>query len=321
MGHVLADMPDAVLADMPNAAPPLIANLMQVAAQVKVRDIPVDELRNMQQVVQLEAVKVVQPRELLEVVRELNHDERETLAEALIEAKVVPEEQREMLEEAVRPGGYTDQLADAMSLVAMAHSYAWVAIALPGIEFILSLICGLLPCHVPLASWLRQDAILGLMTAGMARCAAHVLSPVSAQLQEDPMGMVQRLQVAGPSLSSLRRAASNMLSGSHGLEDQLQPMLGVAVPGIPLDVFRKAAICLAITAVLVVLGTLWAAIGLLEFLAAGVAGCAVAIRFFSFLFVGLRILGVLGLLFLVLHVVREVKKHRSSRAVIAIQMT
>ncbi|CAK0891850.1 unnamed protein product [Prorocentrum cordatum] len=57
------------------------------------------------------------------------------------------------------------------------------------------------------------------------------------------------------------------------LDADLRPVLEAAVPGVPYDDFRRAALCLAVALVLFVLGTLWTVVGLVELLAAG--GCSV----------------------------------------------
>lgn len=47
----------------------------------------------------------------------------ESLFEALIEAKLVPPEQKQVLETALRPGGYADQLAALVKLWALVEEY------------------------------------------------------------------------------------------------------------------------------------------------------------------------------------------------------
>ena len=52
----------------------------------------------------------VQLPQLLEVVANLPQAEREHFADALVRAQFVPDDQRSLLGDAVRPGGYVDTL-------------------------------------------------------------------------------------------------------------------------------------------------------------------------------------------------------------------
>merc|ERR1719267_486012 len=144
----------------------------------------------MAQVAQRDAHSLIQPQQLLDVVAELEPGEREQLTEALVEARVVPEEQRGVLEEAVRPGGYADKLAGALGLASKAQQYAWVFFALPAAEFLLALIFDHLSCGTPLVAWLRGDAVLALCVAGAAYFSGTTLSPVYQSLNADLVGAV-----------------------------------------------------------------------------------------------------------------------------------
>ncbi|CAK0891851.1 unnamed protein product [Prorocentrum cordatum] len=257
---------------------PLLANLARVAESARLRDVPEQEVRGLRRAVQAEAAKVVRPSEIAEVVGELDPTERDALTEVLIQTGLVPEEHREVLEAAVRPGGYSDKLAGATAWVALARRYAFVAVALPLVELLLSFICGRLVCHVPLAGWLRTDAGLGLLTACASGFGAYLLSPAYAILQKDPIATVQRALAAKSSSPEEHAPGSQPLLAQPPtmvarLDADLRPVLEAAVPGVPYDDFRRAALCLAVALVLFVLGTLWTVVGLVELLAAG--GCSV----------------------------------------------
>merc|ERR1719198_1356950 len=119
---------------------PLVENLLRVAKEARFNEMPKDELAGMAQAAQGEAHRLIQPQQLLDVVAELDPSEREQLTEALVEARVVPEEQRGVLEEAVRPGGYADKLGGALTVAAKAREYAWVFIVLPVAEFLIAIL-------------------------------------------------------------------------------------------------------------------------------------------------------------------------------------
>merc|ERR1719367_1241786 len=99
----------------------------------------------------------------------------------------------------------------------------------------------------------------------MAGCAIRMLAPAFAKLQEDPLGMVERIQEARQSPLLLQEglgmpnlgspyagAAADPHEGEWDFLGMLQTMLEAAVPGVPFDVYLKASLCLAAAAVLVV---------------------------------------------------------------------
>jgi len=226
---------------------PLVANLMQVVAQARLDLLPRQEVWFMQHAVVSEAVRAVaRPRELFEVVQELDAKEREALTQTLVEANVVAPEQQELLERVVRPGGYTDQLADAVYWASVIRANAWVAILWPCVEFGAGVLSGYLSCYVDLANWLRDDAYLGLAAAIAAGCSLYSLSPALSLLQEDPLGAAQRVQrtaigLWGPEPPQL----------GHGPFADLRPLWKAAVPSIPFNALRIGLASLVIAAAFV----------------------------------------------------------------------
>jgi len=271
---------------------PMVANLLKITKEARFNEMPPQELQQMAQAAQGQAHKLIQPQQLLDVVAELKPEERERLTEALVEAHVVPEEQRGVLEEAVRPGGYADKLAGALGLAATAQQYAWVFVVLPIVEFVLSLIFGYMKCGTPLVAWLRFDSLLALCVAGAAYFTGHTLAPVYQKLKEDPMGAVQRWQ-----------SVQDVRSWKTRLE--------TAVPGVEFDTYRAGAAGLAASVLLVLIGAVWAVIGVLELLATVVFQCAFVTWFFCSTFIAMRFASVVAMLWGLYYVLDEVQRHRS----------
>lgn len=247
----------------------------------------------MQHAVVTEAVRAVaRPRELFEVVQELDAKEREALTQTLVEANVVAPEQQELLERVVRPGGYTDQLADAVYWASVIRANAWVAVLWPCMEFATGVLSGYLSCYVNLADWLRNDAYLGIAAAIAAGCSLYTLSPALSLLQEDPLGAAQRVQ-----RTALGLWGPDPPQPGHGPLADLRPLWKAAVPSIPFNTLRVGLVSLVIAAVFVVLGFFWAVFGLAEWFAAGLFGCASVILAASLVFIGARLFSTVGLVF------------------------
>eukprot|EP00403_Amphidinium_massartii_P014102 CAMPEP_0178416662 /NCGR_PEP_ID=MMETSP0689_2-20121128/24178_1 /TAXON_ID=160604 /ORGANISM="Amphidinium massartii, Strain CS-259" /LENGTH=459 /DNA_ID=CAMNT_0020038011 /DNA_START=44 /DNA_END=1419 /DNA_ORIENTATION=+ len=280
---------------------PLVENLLRVAKEARFNEMPQEELVTISQTAQREATRVVQPKQLLDVVTELNANEREQLTSALVEAHVVPEGQRGVLEEAVRPGGYADKLASALEFGSKLRPYAWIAVVLPVVEFGLAMILGLLPCGVQMVAWLRADSLLMLFFVIAGLCTAHIFAPVYEKLQADPFGTVQRWQ---SSAEDIHKAKS------------LRLRLQVAVPDVPFDTYRYTALGCALCAVLVVLGALWAVVGVFYVLGAMALGCNPLTLIVCILFVTLRFALIIGMVLLLFYVLDEIQKHRSRQVML-----
>eukprot|EP00929_Paragymnodinium_shiwhaense_P043882 TRINITY_DN22533_c0_g1_i1.p1 TRINITY_DN22533_c0_g1~~TRINITY_DN22533_c0_g1_i1.p1 ORF type:complete len:497 (-),score=116.27 TRINITY_DN22533_c0_g1_i1:276-1766(-) len=279
----------------PKAKPPpshLAQNLLMVVHNARLDKMSKQETMDVMQVAQHEVAHLAQPQQLLDVVSELNADEREQLTETLVEAHVVPEEQRGVLEEAVRPGGYADKLALAMAWLERAKSYAWVALALPGAELVIGILTGSLSCGAPLAAWLRYDGVVALCGAGAMAFSAHTLAPVYQTLSADPIGVVQRWQTAPESYSWKTR-------------------LSVAVPGTQFELYRTGAIGVIAAVAFVILGAVGAVIALFEWLASLALGCNGLVLLVGLAFIVLRLGLVVAMVLLLFFVLDELQKHRS----------
>jgi len=285
---------------------PLVENLLRVAKEAKFNEMPRQDLSVIAQAAQREAMTQVQPQHLLDVVTQLNEHEREELTEVLVEAQVVPEEQRGLLEEAVRPGGYADKLSMALGWASLARKYVWVFVALPIVEFALSMVFGLMfECGTPLPSWLQFDSALALFVAGSIFFTGVVLQPVYEKLREDPHGAVHRW---------------HQVSEGRSFRTKLER----AVPGVDFEAYRWGAIGVFAIVFLVLVGVFWAVIGVFELLATLVLGCNVATLIMCMLFIGLRFGFLVSMVLLLFFVLDEVQKHRSRLTVLgstAVPMT
>lgn len=280
---------------------PLVENLLRVAKEAKFNEMPPEELRGMAQTVRGQARTLMQPQQLLDVVQELNQDEREQLTEALVEANVVPEEQRGVLEEAVRPGGYADKLGALLRFAAKAREYAWVFIVLPIAEFVLAIILGSLTCGTPLIVWLRVDSLLALCAAATVVVTGFILAPVYRKLNEDPVGAVQRWQMPldarGP-------------NGEYR-QPTWKARLEATVPGVDFDTYRFGGVGIIAIVLLVLLGAVWAVLGVIYLVATMIFGCAAVTTFLCILFIGVRFACVVALLWGLYYILDEIQRHRS----------
>jgi len=184
----------------------------------------------------------------------------------------------------VRPGGFADQLSQAFHLLDSARQYWWAFFALPVLEMMLSLMFGTLPCTVPAIVWLRFDAILALGVASTVYCSGQTLTPVYQKLRQDPMGAVQRWQAAET--------------------DDLQQKFEHLLPGIRAETYQAGGMAVVGCAALLLLGTFWAVVGMMELLGVLVLGCSPATGFVFLCFVALRLGTVIAVL-AALHRLRE----------------
>jgi len=272
--------------------PLLVENFLRLVKEAKFNEMPQEDVAVIAKEAQKEGVRLIQPQQLIDVVAELAPEEREKLTEVLVDAHVVPEEQRGVLEEAVRPGGYADKLSSFLRLMDTVCEYHWAFVALPVAEMFLAFALGALPCRTPLVSWLRFDSILALLVAGAVYCTGHTLAPVYEKLSADPVGAVQRWQTVA--------------------EDRdMRTRLETAVPGVDFETYRDAGIGFLVCLALVLVGAVWAAIGMLELLATTFLGCTGFTLLVCIFFIGLRIGIVLALVMGLFYVLDEIQRHRS----------
>jgi len=250
-------------------APPMVQNVLKVAKQLKMSDMAAGEVDNVLHEAQAAVGTIIaEPQGLLGAVTELAPEERAQLADTLVEAQIVPEEQREALEQTVKPGGFADQLSQAFHLLDSARQYWWAFFALPALEMLFSFIFGTLPCTVPAVSWLRVDAILALGVASTVYCSGQTLTPVYQKLRQDPMGAVQRWQALE----------------TEDLQQKVEHLL----PGIRAETYQAGGVAVLGCAALLLFGTFWAIVGAVQLLGALLLGCSPATALIFLCFVILR---------------------------------
>jgi len=238
-------------------APPLLRNALRLAQSARLEQLPAEELSSLAQEAQLAAERAGGPEALLGAVGELAAEERGRLAEALVEARMVPEEHRAAVEAAVRPGGYADRLAAGLRLLDLVCACKGLCtFAPPLLELLLAWAVGSLPCGAPLAGWLRVDALLTLAVAAAVWRVGDKLDPVYQKLRTNPMGSVQQWQQV-----------------AHESKDW-RVRLEAAVPGVSLATYQAGGTAVVACFGLELLGTAWAAVGLLELVAATMLGCS-----------------------------------------------
>lgn len=182
----------------------------------------------------------------------------------------MPEEQRGLLQQAVRPGGYADRLATVLWLLTKARNNMWIFVMLPAAELVLALFLSVLSCGTSLAAWLRGDSILALCLAAMIYYVCYTLAPVYHKVQTDTMGALQRWQAAA----------------------HLRPVwerLEAVVPGVDPEVWRAGGMGLLCCIVLLAVGAMWLLIGALEILGTMAYGCSGAVLFVCVVLIGVRL--------------------------------
>jgi len=257
---------------------PLMQNVMAVVQEAKFHEMPKQEQELLAKEAREDAMEMMKPEQLLEVVAELKPEERDQVTEALIEAKIVPEEQQGVLHEALRPGGAADLLVNAMKFISFAQENSGALVAVPFGELFLALLLGVLPCRSGLATWLRADAVYSVLTLAGAWLAGTQLAPAIQCVKEDPMGVAQRWEHAQAQNQTLRRR------------------LEVTVPGVEFHAYQLGAIGVLVTGIFLAAGLLNAVVGLFELFATVVAGCSIVVMVASMGFLALRCVMVFGLL-------------------------
>lgn len=274
-------------------APPLVQNFMRIAQEAKFNEMPREDFQVIAQEAQADAARYMQPQQLVDVVQELRPDEREQLTDKLVEAKILKEEHRAVCEDALRPGGYADQLSMLFRVIDPVVKHAKAVVAVPVVELLLALLLGLLPCGTPLAGWLNFDALLSLGVCGLAYLACVWLA--FEKIRADPVGTVQRWQEA-PANSDW--AAK----------------LEAAIPGADFDQYRVGVAALGGCVVLLIMGVLWTVVGVLELFATAAFGCSGIVVFFCALFVLLRVALIVAVIALSVYAAEEVHRHKSRGA-------
>lgn len=257
-------------------ADPVMQNVGKLLKEAKIDKLPPAEKQQLAQEIQQDAAQLVQPQQILEVVAELKPEEREHVTEALIEAKLVNEEQKAVLEQAMRPGGYADKLAAALKLWAMVEEYSAVILALPFLELLMALMFGGQSCPSGLSAWLRADAISAVVMVGGVWLCSSQLEPVLQHVRQDPVGVGQQWQ--------------------QNQNLPLQQRLEMLVPGVGIFAYQLSAIGAVIAVVFLAFGLANTLVGLMELLGTVIAGCSISVAIISMCFLAVRCATVVGIL-------------------------
>lgn len=261
--------------------PPQLQNLAKLVQEVKevTVKLPPQEMRSLMQESQAATALAADPATFVEAVSELNAEELKELQGVLDESGVVPPEQRQLVEEALKPGGYADTMATVAVWASWFMENKHVALAPPGAEFLLTILLSFSDeCGVPLISWLRTDAFLGFGACAAAYFASEKFAPVLREVKADPMGTASRFQAVQ--------------------SNDIREKCTAAVPGVPFNSYHPlGTLSLAALVLLLALGEVWAVFGVLELLAAPLLGCSGAIWLVSLLFIAVRAGALLGALY------------------------
>eukprot|EP00397_Hematodinium_sp_SG-2012_P036414 GEMP01039313.1.p1 GENE.GEMP01039313.1~~GEMP01039313.1.p1 ORF type:complete len:286 (+),score=51.61 GEMP01039313.1:174-1031(+) len=108
---------------------------------------------------------IASPRTLVEMAAELRPEERRELTDTLVQIQLIPPEKREVIDEAMQPGGHLDQINSALSYWKLVQDNVWMSVALPVAELIFCFVMNFFPsiCEAPLLWWMKGDGIIGLV--------------------------------------------------------------------------------------------------------------------------------------------------------------
>ncbi|CAK9002822.1 unnamed protein product [Durusdinium trenchii] len=265
----------------------LTRNVGVLVKEAKIDQMPPAEKRQLAQEIQQDAAELVQPQQLIEVVAELKPEERERMTEALIEAKLVPEEHKGVLEEAMRPGGSADKLVAALKMWTLVEEYALAIVALPFLELLLALVFGGLSCDSGLSAWLRADAWFSCLMMGGGWFCHLQMAPVLQAARQDPLALAQRWQ------------QHQDLPVSRRLEQ--------LVPGVEIGAYQLGAVGAAAAVIFLLIGLANTIVGLMELLGTLVMGCAIFVVLVSMFFIAVRCATFVGILAAAKYVLTEMQ--------------
>lgn len=263
--------------------PPIVANVKQLLQEVKVDEIPKEEKADLAKVVQEEAVTALRPDQLLDVFGELEEGERAQLADTLVTAKVVQPEQRQVIDEAIKKDGPIDKARDLLAWARVLYNRSCLLALLPLVELALSFAVS---CSDSLVIWLYVDVVLLIivfaMVYGVIRCA----SPLTEELQKDPLAALQRGRGAASLGEGIKAVAPAMDDGAQ----------------------QRLVCFLFSTALFLLLLAAWALFGLVGILLDLDSSCLILAIICRVVLVGFRVFAVCWFAMLTAQVVREAMK-------------
>lgn len=245
-------------------------NLRAIAEVVARSGRPQGEVQLMAQVAQdeVQAILTKNPQIVLDTVTALPQAERKRVMTVLDNSQVLPETQKKVVTEAIKPGGYADQIQDAIKFVEVAYTRRYVVPGVAVVEVLMSVWLGRKACSNGLISWLYWDGLLSLATCLAVAYTCKTLAPVYRKLREDLPGTVAGIQ-------------RSIQSGWKDWDPELT--------GMETDAFRNAKIGAALSFVLLALSAVWATLGFISFLDGFVLmRCSLLALLVCIVFVGLR---------------------------------
>jgi len=245
-------------------------NLRAIAEVVARSGRPQGEVQLMAQVAQdeVQAILTKNPQIVLDTVTALPQAERKRVMAVLDKSQVLPEAQKKVVTDAIKPGGYADQIQDATKFVEVAYARRYVVPSAAVAEVLVSIWLGRKACSNGLISWLYWDGLLSLATCLAVGYTCKTLAPVYRKLREDLPGTVAGIQ-------------RTIQSGWKDWDPELT--------GMQTDSFQNAKIGAALSFFLIALSTIWATLGFVSFLDGLVfMHCSFLALLVCIVFVGLR---------------------------------
>jgi hypothetical protein len=251
----------------------LVKNAKRLLQVAKFNEMSKDDVTSIAQVAQSAASQIARPDEVVALVKGLQPQERQRLTDALVSANIVPNEQRGVLEDVIKPGGYVERLSIALRAVDLVCRFRYLVIFfLPFVEFVCAWTLGGQLCGTLLIWWLRADALVTLFVAAAICYMGEKLLPAYRKLREDPLGLSQHWQTVRHECSDWRTR------------------LDTAVPGVSVTAYQAAATGALVGIVATCLGVLWALVGIFELLAERNSQCTSPAIFASKFFVAIRLI-------------------------------
>lgn len=196
----------------------------------------------------------------VEQISQLDRDERARLREALLMNNQIPEEQRRLVMDTVRPDGYADQLMWAYRAAQSARANAWLGAVLTVAELVFACVGNrVLPetsgCSAWLQCWLLFDSLFALAAVGATFLLVSRVTSVFKEIGDNPTGAAQRYHAAA------------------GNDGNWQEGLGAVVPEIDLQTYLAWAGIAILCAACVLIGAIGALLALVVLLWKTLNGC------------------------------------------------
>lgn len=247
-----------------------VQNLRAIVGMVARCGRPQGELQLMAHVAQDEVQSILtkNPQIVLDTVTALPQAERKRVMTVLEKSEVLPETQKRVVTDAIKPGGYADQIQDTVKFIDVSYARRYVVPGVAVAEALVSMWLGRKACSNRLISWLYWDSLLSLATSVAIGYTCKTLSPVYYRLREDVLG----------TLAGIKRTVQ---SGWKDWDPELT--------GTETGAFQNAKIGAALSLVFLAFSTFWATLGFANLLDGLILmRCSLFALLVCIVFVGLR---------------------------------